>query len=72
MTTLFNDTVLRSGDTYPLDEFLRRTGWKRHAYRMAKRTGLKVITAGGRVFVRGCDFDRYLDRLAGEQDAATN
>lgn len=53
---------------YSLDEFRRRTGWGVHAVRTARRNGLRIIYTGGRAFVRGSDFLRYLDELENTDD----
>lgn len=55
---------IRCDEIYPVDEFLRRVGWRRGALTAARRQGLRAIIAGGRLFVRGADFDAYLQRLA--------
>ena len=55
---------IENGTSYPLDEFQRRTGLGAFALREAKKRGLRTIKAGARVFVRGDDFNTYLDQLA--------
>ena len=49
---------------YPLPEFMRRTGWGRHAVRAAKKKGLTVRYAANRGYVHGDDFIAYV--LAGD------
>ena len=56
------------GVTYPLPEFERRSGLGRHAMTQARRKGLKVCRLGGRVFVRGADFNAFLGRLVSTSD----
>lgn len=53
-------------EAYSLDEFLRRVGWKRGALMQARREGLRVAMAGGRVYVRG---QAWLDFLAEREQA---
>jgi len=55
--------VIRPEEIYRKDEFFRRVGIKQAGYRTARRNGLKVIAAQGRVFVRGSDWIAYLDSL---------
>jgi len=54
---------------YPLAVFKMVSGWGDKAMREARRTGLRVVHAHGRGFVRGCDFIRYIDQLAEAQSA---
>ncbi|WP_339910400.1 hypothetical protein [Symmachiella dynata] len=51
---------------YHVESFRRRVGWGLHAFRIAKRNGLKVTHIHGRCYVRGCDFAAYLESLAQE------
>ena len=51
---------------YPLPEFMRRTGWGRHAVRAAKAKGLTVRYAANRGYVHGKDFIAYV--LANDAD----
>lgn len=55
---------IENGVTYSLEDFKARTRWSNHAIRTAKRKGLVVILTGGTGFVRGTDFNNYLDRIA--------
>lgn len=55
---------IKNDEIYRRDDFLARVGWGIHAWRSAKRTGLKVIRTAGRCYVRGCDFNDYLDHIA--------
>ena len=67
MTALLDSPgVIRPDEVYTKDEFCRRTGMKAHAYRTAKRKGLRVISTAGRVFVRGADWLSYLDVVSRE------
>ena len=52
---------IRSGEVYTLEEFRRRAGMGRHAYRMAKKAGLRVVNLHNRVYVRGADWLSYID-----------
>ena len=54
--------------TYPMDSFMRATGWGRHALRHARQQGLRVVKVSGRCFVRGRDFSEFLGRLADASD----
>ena len=45
---------------YPLPEFMRLTGWGRHAMRAARNRGLRVRYTGNRGFVLGGDFIAYV------------
>lgn len=54
---------IENGCTYPLDEFQRRSGLGRHALRQARKSGLKVRRLGGRAYVRGEDFNSFLETL---------
>jgi hypothetical protein len=46
---------------YPLREMEARTGLGRAAFRTARRAGLVVKYAGGRAYVLGADFIRYVE-----------
>jgi hypothetical protein len=50
-------------ESYGLDDFLSRVGWRRSALRKAKRNGLRVAKAGGRTFVLGAWFHEFLKGL---------
>ncbi len=47
-------------ESYGLAEFKRRTQLGDWALRQAKRAGLRVIHVGGRAFIRGRDWHRFL------------
>ena len=49
---------------YPLAVFAEHSGLGRHAMRAARKAGLKTITVGGRKYVRGEDFFRYVDSIS--------
>ena len=55
---------------YPLPEFMRRTGWGRHAVRAAKAKGLTVRYAANRGYVHGKDFIDYLLEDAAHEESA--
>lgn len=54
------------GKTYSLNQFMRVTGWGRHAVMQARRQGLKAVKVSGRIFIRGQDFSVFI----GSQPAA--
>jgi hypothetical protein len=56
---------IRADESYSLDDFLARTGWRRAAFRQAKLAGLRFVRAGNRTFIVGRWFHEYLDRLEG-------
>lgn len=61
MPAAVSNEPIRAGESYLLDEFRRRAGIGRHAYRQAIRAGLKVIRLHGRVYVRGEDWMSYIE-----------
>jgi hypothetical protein len=67
MKTKAPPQVIRADEVYQLDEFLRRAGIGRWAYRTALRNGLRVIRTAGRVYVRGSDWFAYLDAQGGTE-----
>lgn len=64
--TLAAPGEIQPGVLYTLPEIKRRSGLGEWALRTARRNGLRVIYTGGRAFVRGSDFIKYLDTLASE------
>jgi hypothetical protein len=54
--------VISTTEVYPQDLFLDRVGWSRGALSVARKAGLRVITVGGRNYVRGRDWDEFLSR----------
>ncbi len=60
---------IRSDEIYSKGEFCRRAGWAAGAFTEAKRRGLKTVIVGGRLFIRGCWFAEFLERMAGEVSA---
>lgn len=60
---------IENGATYPLDEFQRRSGLGRHAMRQARKDGLKVRRLGGRAYVRGEDFNTFLEQLPADNQS---
>tara|TARA_R100001244_G_C5114297_1_gene121917 strand:+ start:455 stop:667 length:213 start_codon:yes stop_codon:yes gene_type:complete len=52
------------GTIYTKTVFCAIVNWKQAAWRQARRDGLETITAGGRVYVHGLAFDRYLTDMA--------
>ena len=68
MTDTASLAPIERGVVYPLAEFMRRTGWGRHAVRQARRQGLKVRYRANRGYVVGDDFLRYV--AGDDQDEA--
>lgn len=64
--------VIERGQAYTLDEFKARAGWSQHAYRTAKRQGLKVVPTAGRVYITGDSFLDYLASIAAKQEQSQN
>lgn len=52
---------------YPLRVFTAITGLGEYALRTARRNGMKIHRMGGRSFVFGADFIRFLRKQGGEQ-----
>lgn len=48
---------------YPISDFMKRTGWGRHAVRAARRNGLVIRRAHNRAYVLGGDFIRYVTEI---------
>jgi hypothetical protein len=48
---------------YPLDVFMKHSGLGAAALRKARRNGLRILRTGGRAFVLGSEFQRYLEEL---------
>ena len=69
MADLHDDApgVIHPDALYRLDEFLSRMRWGKHAWRTARRSGLKPCYAGGRAYVRGADLIRHLDAVQDNQ-----
>lgn len=59
--------VVSPGELYHLDELLARMRWSKHAWRTARRNGLRVLHAGGRAYVLGSDLIEYLSHLNGQE-----
>ncbi len=60
--------VIRLDEIYSLGEFQRRSGLKSWAIRTARRNGLRIIKTGNRLYVRGADFNAFIQ----QQDAANH
>lgn len=60
MAMITSHEPIRADESYLLEDFKRRAGLGRHAYRQAVRNGLRVVRLHGRVFVRGEDWLAYL------------
>lgn len=52
--------IIEPGCVYHIDELLRRLRWSRHAWRTAKRNGLRTIRTAGRCYVTGDAVIQYL------------
>ncbi|GAB5442076.1 MAG: hypothetical protein Fues2KO_24250 [Fuerstiella sp.] len=51
---------IRDDESYPIQEFQRRSGLGKQALRQARRKGLTSVRVGNRVFIRGRDFNEFL------------
>lgn len=47
-------------ESYTLAEFRQRTKMGRYAFGKARKAGLPVREVGGKLFVRGADWDAFL------------
>jgi len=56
--------AIRPGELYTQSEAMKRLGWGRHAMRMARNNGLKVVLQGGRAFVLADEILAYFKRTA--------
>lgn len=56
--------VIEDATTYPMPLFMQTSGLGKHALTGARRQGLKVVRLGGRVFIRGRDFNEFLASLS--------
>lgn len=63
--------VIRADEAYHQDDFLARVGWSRGALRTAKLDGLPTVMAGGRCYVLGADWLKYLEGLASRRKAVS-
>lgn len=61
--------VIERDAIYTLRELKRRAGMGDWALRQARRRGLNVIYVGGRGYVRGSDFQAYLDTFSTRERA---
>ena len=55
-----NPGAIQRDTIYPKETIMQYVGWGDFAMRSARRSGLKVLRAGKRVFVRGEDFSDWL------------
>ncbi|MFT5093478.1 MAG: hypothetical protein ACKVII_26920 [Planctomycetales bacterium] len=62
--------IVEPGCIYHVDELLTRLRWSRHAWRTARRNGLKVIRTAGRAYVSGDDVIAYLISQVDSADEA--
>ena len=53
--------TIEPGTLYTLDEAKRRTGWSTHAFRTARRLGLRVMYCQGRAYVFGRELIRHIE-----------
>ncbi len=69
-TTALKQAVRRD-EVYTLSQFLQRVGLSRSGLRACERRGLKTFRSGGRKFIAGSEWHKYLEeqeaRKAGEQ-----
>jgi hypothetical protein len=61
--------VIKADELYTLTEFKRRVGLGDSALRKARRRGLPVYREGGRAFVFGRDWIKYVTQTHGRDDA---
>jgi len=59
---------IREGELYSAELFARLVGIGRKGLAQWRRQGLRTITAGKRVYVRGGDALAWFDRLANAQE----
>lgn len=57
---------------YSKEELCLRTGFKQHAWRMAREGGLRVCEVHNRAFVLGADFIAYVLRSTGTTEPASD
>lgn len=62
--------VIRDDESYLVDEFCKRVGLGKWGFRKAKANGLRTIQIHGRRYVRGRDWNAYLDAQAADQASA--
>ncbi len=62
MAASYTPGLIHSLEVYRLDEFQRRAGLGEWAMRQARRAGLKTLRIGARRYVRGADFQEFLDQ----------
>lgn len=55
--------IIESEVLYSKHELLGRLRWKEHAFRTARRNGLRVLRAGRRAYIYGRDVIAYLSKL---------
>jgi hypothetical protein len=64
--------TIKDDETYTVQEFSRRTGYKDWALRSLRKQGLPMPNVSGRSFVRGRDFSQFLERLVIHGDVPAN
>ena len=57
-----DDAVIRADEAYPIENFRRRNSMGKHALRMARRAGLRVLRVGRQSFVLGRDWIEFVDK----------
>lgn len=62
---------IRADELYHCDELRRRLGWSKGALRTARRAGLVMIPAGGRLYCVGSDLIAYMRALANANNEGT-
>lgn len=61
---------IRKGGVYLKGDFCRRLRWKAHAWRQAKRAGLRSLTFGRQVYILGSDALAFFSQIAEQQEEA--
>lgn len=62
---------IKRGEIYLKDLLCGRAGWGNHAFRAARRAGLKTIRVHGRCYISGDAFHDYVSALErDERDTA--
>jgi len=60
---------IAKGQIYAKPQFKEIVGWGEHAFRFARRRGLKVKHTAGRCYILGDDFIEYVEDV--EQDSVS-
>jgi len=68
--TPYKPKPIRTGEAWPLQQFMRATGLSHDALRRAKRRGLRTVQVGRRAFVLAESWLEYLRAEEQRQQAA--